>query len=616
MMEEEDLTRARNRLSAGRIRAMEKAPYLATALLSLEPRETPGLNTFAVDKRWVLYYDPQKCLDWSVDEIAAVWLHEISHVIRDHAERFTATGDPLSNAEYFNIAADAAINSDLKDMGVLLPDADKRWYAEANPLYPKWRRNMTAEEMYVIAKKGKGKKQEEEEKGKGKSEESESKEDESSADSPSPESNEESAESQEDSNQETQDGEESQESSDSENSDSKDKENQEDSSNDSEKDSSPSESEAESSDSSSDEKSGNSSEDSDAEESGEKDGEPDSDGETDSESTPEESGEGTPENSEGDSDGEETREEDSSPGEGETESTSDGSDGSSDPSEASDSDSKDSESPDSPDAHDHEGNCGSGAHGVPQDYEVDDGTGFDPMEAEHMRRQVAQEISDYNERYGTVPGGMVRDAKKLLDPQVDWTEELLSYVRKEIATVVGQNDYTYSRPSRRGSQTPFILPSMRQQPPPEIVVILDTSGSMKIQEEIAQALGEMEVLIETAARYSPIQGIRIINCDAGANIPVIVSDLNEFEIIGGGGTDMRIGIQAAAELDPPAGIIITMTDGYTPWPREVPEENQDALYIALIIESTKKSRGGASQQRGWSTTGIPEWMHVIEVNTK
>lgn len=606
MMEEEDLTRARNRLSAGRIRAMEKAPYLSTALLSLEPRETPGLNTFAVDKRWVLYYDPQKCLDWSVDEIAAVWLHEISHVIRDHAERFTATGDPVSNAEYFNIAADAAINSDLKDMGVLLPDADKRWYAEANPLYPKWRRNMTAEEMYVIAKKGKGKKQEEE-KGKGESEESEENEEKDSSESnPAEDGTNDSMDAEEESKEN-----EEKDSSDSENNDSDDADSQDnadsqkDPSNDSAKEDNPSEEESRESSSGDNQKNSDSDstdeDDSDVE--GDEQGGDESDSEDESDKS-EESGD-----SEGDGDSEKDSE---APGEQSGEDDSEGSEGSS---EASEGDSNESESNESSDAHDHEGNCGSGAHGVPQEYEVDDGTGFDPMEAEHMRRQVAQEISDYNERYGTVPGGMVRDAKKLLDPQVDWTEELLSYVRKEIATVVGQNDYTYSRPSRRGSQTPFILPSMRQQPPPEIVVILDTSGSMKIQEEIAQALGEMEVLIETAARYSPIQGIRIINCDAGANIPVIVSDLNEFEIIGGGGTDMRIGIQAAAELEPPAGIIITMTDGYTPWPREVPEENQDALYIALIIESKKKSRGG-SQQRGWSTTGIPEWMHVIEVNTK
>lgn len=606
-METEDLTKARNRLAAGRIRAMENAPYLSTALLSLEPREIIGFGTFAVDQKWIIYYDPQKCLDWTIDEIAAVWLHEISHVIRNHADRFNSTGDPTSDAEYFNIAADAAINSDLKDMGVALPDADKRWYAEANPMYPKWRRNMTAEEMYSIAKKGKGKSQDPES-GKGKPEEnqeSKEKEDNSKETSSEQDSSEElSTENSEketensDSPKEDDDSEENESSEEPNNSDSSDvdKENEEkDSSEDAEDSNSTNNSEENDSNDDTDEESGKDSEKNNAD-SEEQDGdseEQDSQGEESDSDNDSETSEKGGEDSEGDSEGDSD---------------------SDDSSEGSDSDSEDSESDNGSDGHSHEGNCGSGAHGVPQEYEVDDGSGFDPMEAEQMRRQVAQEINDYNERYGSVPGGMVRDAKEILDPKVDWTEELLSQVRKEIATVVGQSDYTYSRPSRRASQTPFILPSMRQAPPPEIVVILDTSGSMKIHEELAQALGEMEELIESAARYSTLGGIRIINCDAGANIPVIVSDLNDFEIIGGGGTDMRVGIKAASELDPPAGIIITMTDGFTPWPREVPEDNEDALYIALIIDSSKKKKG-ASQQRGWSTTGIPDWITVIEVQT-
>lgn len=555
-MDEESIKKARNRLSAGRIRAIEQAPYLATSLLSLTPKEIEGFGTFAVDKRWVIYYDPQCCLDWTVDEIAAVWLHEINHVLRDHANRFSSLGDPTKNAEYFNYAADAAINSDLRDMDIVLPDPDQRWYAEPNPRYPGWKRGMTAEEMYAIAKGSNGDNPEEDKNGKG--DDSENSDD-------------------------------SEETTDNESNEADSKEDTKDSSDDSEsdEDSDEKDSEVSGSDEGTEEENPNGQSDSSEEDNGTGDS---NDSPDDSSDSSESNTPGDSENSGDDSDGEVSQE---------------GSEGSS----------GDSEDDSGTGTHSDHSNCGSGAHGIPQDYEVNDGTGMDPMEAEQMRREAAQEINSYNERYGTVPGGLVKEAKKILEPQVDWTEELLEKVRKEIATVVGQSDYTYSRPSRRHSQSQFVMPSMRQAPPPEIVIVLDTSGSMSIEKELAQALGEMEDLIDRAAHNSPLGGIRIINCDAGANIPVIVSELNDFVITGGGGTDMRVGIKAASELDdPPAGIIITMTDGFTPWPKEIPEDNEDALYIALIID-TDNLRGN-SQKRGWSITGIPDWMTVIEVKVQ
>ena len=581
-MDEDSLKKARNRLAAGRIRAIEKAPYLATSLLSLTPKEVEGFGTFAVDKRWIIYYDPQCCLDWNVDEIAAVWLHEINHVLRDHAGRFSSLGDPNKNAEYFNYAADAAINSDLRDMEVVLPDPDRRWYAEPNPTYPDWRRNMTAEEMYSIAKGSSNGNPDEDKDGKGDNSEDVS------------EASEDGANENTDSKAEDQDENSDDASSSDEDNSTEDEDNEADSNN--------------SSDESTDENQDNQDEANNSEESNDSEGDNGStmdEDDSSSEDVNSDEADGSPQDSDSDekSDGE-----DGSPGDP-------GKDGENDTQEGSEGSSEGPEDNSGTGTHDPHSNCGSGAHGIPQDYEVDDGSGMDPMESEQMRREAAQEINSYNERYGTVPGGLVKEAKKILEPQVDWTEELLAVVRKEIAMIVGQSDYTYSRPSRRHSQSQFVMPSMRQAPPPEIVIVLDTSGSMAVEKELAQALGEMEDLVDRAAHNSPLGGIRIINCDAGANIPVIVSDLNDFVITGGGGTDMRIGIKAASELDdPPAGIIITMTDGFTPWPKEIPEDNEDAFYIALIIDTENLREN--PRKRGWSTTGIPEWMTVIDVHTQ
>lgn len=107
------------KLAAARLAAAKVAPYFTTALLSLVPREAHGLNTFAVTEKMVLLWDPAALERWSVQQTAAVLVHEISHVLRDHFARAKALG---ADPKLFNIAEDMEINDDIKAMGLELPD--------------------------------------------------------------------------------------------------------------------------------------------------------------------------------------------------------------------------------------------------------------------------------------------------------------------------------------------------------------------------------------------------------------------------------------------------------------------------------------------------------------
>jgi hypothetical protein len=150
MLSDESRLEAQHKLAAGRILASRKMPYFTTALMAISPFEREGLGTFAVDKRWRMYYDPQKCLEYTVLEICAVWLHEVGHLIRSHSKRFAELEGFNHDPRIFNCAGDAAINSDLRDSDIILPNPEKRYYAESNPEFPEWERGMTAEEMYFI----------------------------------------------------------------------------------------------------------------------------------------------------------------------------------------------------------------------------------------------------------------------------------------------------------------------------------------------------------------------------------------------------------------------------------------------------------------------------------
>src|SRR5262245_4276375 len=102
------------RLAAARLRAADAQPFLAVALYALTPIADDSCQTFAVDERWRVHVNPAKLAEWSVAEVAGVLLHELGHVLRDHAGR-ARTANAVSEQERltWNVAADAEINDDL-----------------------------------------------------------------------------------------------------------------------------------------------------------------------------------------------------------------------------------------------------------------------------------------------------------------------------------------------------------------------------------------------------------------------------------------------------------------------------------------------------------------------
>jgi predicted metal-dependent peptidase len=92
------------------------------ALYALTAVADVSRPTFAVDERWRLYVNPQKLRDWPVAQLAGVLLHEVGHVVRDHAGRARTVGVAGELSQHlWNLAADAEINDDLIAARVDLP---------------------------------------------------------------------------------------------------------------------------------------------------------------------------------------------------------------------------------------------------------------------------------------------------------------------------------------------------------------------------------------------------------------------------------------------------------------------------------------------------------------
>jgi len=216
--------------------------------------------------------------------------------------------------------------------------------------------------------------------------------------------------------------------------------------------------------------------------------------------------------------------------------------------------------------------CGSGADGLPRDCEGSQGNlelpaGLEPWLADLLVRQVAEDIIKHSKTAGTAPAGLLRWAREVLAPTVDWRRLLAAELRRAIADVAGAADYSYRRPSRRAAAvTGVVLPALRR-PVPELAVVCDTSGSMT-EDLLSMVLAEVEGLLHALGLA---RQLRVLACDAAARPARRVSSARQVELTGGGGTNMGAGIAAAYALRPRPALTVVLTDGHTPWPATPPK---------------------------------------------
>lgn len=112
----------RIKLLAARYRAATDRPYLAAALYALAIVESEHVPTIAVDTHWRCYVSAEFVDATPVPELAGAWIHEVSHLLRDHHGRTAQLPQhERRNHHRVNIAQDCEINDDLLSDGLLLP---------------------------------------------------------------------------------------------------------------------------------------------------------------------------------------------------------------------------------------------------------------------------------------------------------------------------------------------------------------------------------------------------------------------------------------------------------------------------------------------------------------
>lgn len=249
--------------------------------------------------------------------------------------------------------------------------------------------------------------------------------------------------------------------------------------------------------------------------------------------------------------------------------------------------------------------CGSIVDNIPREYEqhgdkID--PGVEPARADLIRRQTAQDIKTHQKTAGNVPGHLQLWADEILNPTVPWQHILTALFRRGLTRVAGRRDYSYSRRSRRqkcvvkATGRNIRMMGMVAPPPPNIAIVLDTSGSMSSNDH-AQTLGETEGILK-ALRVSG-GNVKVYTCDTEAGDAQRVKKAHQIDLVGGGGTDLTVGIRKAIADKPRPQMVVVLTDGHTNYPSE-PLPYGIELYVVVTEDGTMEN--------------VPTWAKAVQRN--
>ncbi|MDO5503093.1 MAG: VWA-like domain-containing protein [Actinomycetia bacterium] len=242
--------------------------------------------------------------------------------------------------------------------------------------------------------------------------------------------------------------------------------------------------------------------------------------------------------------------------------------------------------------------CGSGADGIPRQHEQGPETDIGALtrvDADVIREKVAIEYREGMRVRGSDPAGLLRWVEQVLTPRVPWEPLLAGAVRRAIGWAAGRGEYTYQRPSRRASSLPGIVLPGQHRPVPRISIIVDTSASVD-DALLTRALTEVDGAIR--ALGLPGSHVSVYAVDAAVHITRRVRRAQDVQLVGAGGTDLRIGLRAVEQERPRPDIVIVFTDGETPWPSTPPPGA--AVIIAVL------------GRRGWTLPRVPHWATRVD----
>ena len=174
---------------------------------------------------------------------------------------------------------------------------------------------------------------------------------------------------------------------------------------------------------------------------------------------------------------------------------------------------------------------------------------------------------------GNVPAEVARIVGQLTEPKMDWRQ----FVRVTLESNL-VSDFTFMKPNRKSQFNNVVLPSMMKDEKIDICISIDASGSIG-QHDATDFLSEVKGIMDQFGSYR----IRIWSFDTSVYAYDEFTDddgrsIEEYELVGGGGTDFMCNWHYMEENDIVPDQLIMFTDG-EPFGKWGIEDYCDTLFL-------------------------------------
>jgi predicted metal-dependent peptidase len=189
-----------------------------------------------------------------------------------------------------------------------------------------------------------------------------------------------------------------------------------------------------------------------------------------------------------------------------------------------------------------------------------DESSWDDMED---RIITAYEMTKNQKSRGHTPAGLQRWIDKLRKNKVKWERIFHRYVGQALA----KDDYSYTRVNKRFVGQDMYLPDLRNHIIGNVVIAIDTSGSIgrNCLEQFAAEINKVSHLVSE---------VTAMTCDARVHEVVKIRKfdnwLNKLQMKGGGGTAFEPIFEKIKEMHMQPELVIYLTDAWGSFPNKQP----------------------------------------------